>query len=96
MYLCRIVDYSIYLLVTYMQDRYAYTRDLPRLDEQQDWKLISATEQDGYTIIEMERPLETCDSRDDFTLNVVNYKITLWLSGTFSYLNVACVLTNLV
>ena len=54
------------------QDRYADARSLPRLDEQQDWKLIDAIEQDGYTIIEMERPLETCDSRDDFTLIVVN------------------------
>ena len=47
---------------------------MPRLDEQQDWKLINATEEDGYTIIEMERALETCDSQDDLTLNVVNYK----------------------
>ena len=39
---------------------------------------MNATEQDGYTIIEMERALETCDSQDDITLNVVNYNNTLW------------------
>ena len=33
-------------------------------------RLINATEEDGYTIIEMERPLETCDSQDDFTLTL--------------------------
>lgn len=55
-----------------LQDRYAFARTMPRLDEQQDWKLIDATEKDGYTIIEMERPIETCDTKDDITLNVVN------------------------
>ena len=54
---------------------------MPCLDEQQDWKLINATEEDGYTIIEMERALETCDSQDDITLNVVKYNdhfVVLW------------------
>ena len=70
--LCNIHQIAWYgqLLVT--QDRYANARSLPRLDEQQDWKLINATEEDGYTIIEMERALETCDSQNDFTLSPVS------------------------
>ncbi len=55
-----------------MQDRYAYFFGLPRLDNQQDWTLINAREEDGFTVVEMERPLETCDVSDDLTLFVVS------------------------
>ena len=48
----------------------------------------------------MERPLETCDSQDDFTLNVVNKLLPIinarWFCGTFFYIDMACADCNLI
>ena len=47
-----------------IQDRYAERRELPPIDESQDWFLVSGQEKDGVTILEFSRKFITCDSRD--------------------------------
>ena len=48
------------------QDRYAVGRYEPPIDNMQDWFLISARQDDGYTELEFSRNFTTCDneSRD--------------------------------
>ena len=53
-----------------LQDRFAEVRATPPIDQQQDWRLVTAEEQDGYTILEFSRKLITCDDRDlDITVS---------------------------
>ena len=47
-----------------MQDRFAFGRATPRYDANQDWKLTDASEDGGYTTLQFERKLETCDDED--------------------------------
>ena len=50
--------------VATLQDRFADIRATPTVDPQQDWKLLGAEEENGYTIMEFTRKLVTCDDRD--------------------------------
>ena len=45
-----------------MQDRYAEERVTPPIDAMQDWFLISAAINDGYTELEFSRNFTTCDN----------------------------------
>lgn len=57
-----------------MQDRYAVAEALPPVDSNQDWRLTSAEEDDGYTILEFNRNFTTCDDRDrNITVNMCKY-----------------------
>ena len=47
-----------------LQDRFADFRATPTVDPQQDWTLLGAEEENGYTIVEFTRKLVTCDDRD--------------------------------
>ena len=38
---------------------------MPQVDTQQDYELISLTEEDGKTIMKMKRKFDTCDSEDN-------------------------------
>ena len=55
-----------------MQDRYASAYQLPRLDNSQDWLLLNASEDVGYTVLEFMRDFQTCDLQDDRALNLVS------------------------
>ncbi|XP_065886142.1 DBH-like monooxygenase protein 1 homolog [Dysidea avara] len=46
-------------------DHYAFSYELPRLDISQDWILLNATEDVGYTVLEFMRDFQTCDLQDD-------------------------------
>ena len=61
-----------------MQDRYAETRALPPIDDSQDWFLISAEEEGGFTILEFSRNLTTCDSKDlDIKVRIAIFRTML-------------------
>ena len=47
-----------------MQDRFADTRSLPPVDDHQDWFLLRAEEEGGYTTLEFTRNYTSCDTRD--------------------------------
>ena len=51
-------------------------RSTPPIDEQQDWYLIRAEEEDGYTTLEFWRNFISCDSKDRNILVCVVYKLT--------------------
>ena len=55
----------------WLQDRYAFARATPRYDASQDWKLIGGSEEGGFTTLQFERQLETCDE-DDLAINFVS------------------------
>ena len=67
------------LLLTYLlQDRFAETWATPPIDKQQDWTLLTADEEDGYTILEFTRKLITCDNRDlDITVRCYESCVTV-------------------
>ena len=66
--MCGKTGYCICCLI--LQDRFAVNRVTPPIDQQQDWRLLSAEEEDGYTILEFTRKLVTCDDRDlDITVS---------------------------
>ena len=58
-----------------MQDRYAYDRVVPSYDVSQDWELTGANEEGGFTTLQFERKLDTCDSNDR-AINFVSHKGT--------------------
>jgi hypothetical protein len=45
-------------------DRWASMLALPTVDDCQDWTLVSASEEDGYTTLEIKRALDTKDAQD--------------------------------
>ena len=45
-----------------LKDRYARGRYEPLIDNMQDWFLISARQDDGYTELEFSRNFTTCDN----------------------------------
>ena len=47
-----------------MQDRFADGRSLPPVDNQQNWFLLNAEEEGGYTTLEFTRNYTSCDTRD--------------------------------
>jgi Copper type II ascorbate-dependent monooxygenase, N-terminal domain len=47
-------------------------RSVPKVDECQNWELISTTIEDGWMIIEMIRPLDTMDTQDHEIINDSN------------------------
>ena len=56
----------------WLQDRYAFARATPSNDVSQDWVLTGANEEGGFTTLQFERKLETCDP-DDLAINFVSY-----------------------
>lgn len=48
----------------YLQDYTSYDASTPRLDAQQDWNLLNATEADGITYVKFSRRLSTGDPVD--------------------------------
>ena len=55
----------------WLQDRYAFNRTIPSYDVSQDWELTGANEEGGFTTLQFERKLETCDP-DDIAINFVS------------------------
>ena len=55
-----------------LQGRYAYGRTTPRIDVSQDWILTGGNEEGGFTTLQFERKLDTCDS-DDIAIHFVSY-----------------------
>ena len=54
------------------QDYYVFSYEQPRLDISQDWVLLNATEDVGYTVLEFMRDFQTCDLQDDNTITFVS------------------------
>ena len=52
------------LCIYYMQDRFAFQRELPPIDPVQDWYLTMSVQEDSYTQLEFHRNYITCDQRD--------------------------------
>jgi hypothetical protein len=48
----------------YLQDRFAFGRTMPKIDEQQNVDLLSSSESDTATILEFRRKLRACDAND--------------------------------
>ena len=57
----------------WLQDRYAFARTTPRFDASQDWTLTGANEEGGFTTLQFERKLDTCDQEEDLAINFVSY-----------------------
>ena len=47
-----------------LQDRYADSKAVPPIDDQQDYELTDSQESDGKTLLKFKRKFDTCDSRD--------------------------------
>jgi hypothetical protein len=60
-----------------MKDCYATGNAAPSADSSQDWVLLEANEQDGYTMLKYKRKIETCDTQYDRAVNV-RYLILTW------------------
>jgi len=58
--------------MNWLQDHYADSYETPRLDTSQDWMLLSAYEEVGYTVLEFIRDFQTCDLQDDRTIAFVS------------------------
>ncbi|CAG7732760.1 unnamed protein product [Allacma fusca] len=48
----------------YFTDRWATAKREPKIDDHQDWELISASENNTHTILNFGRPFDTCDPED--------------------------------
>ncbi|GIY34652.1 DBH-like monooxygenase protein 1 homolog [Caerostris darwini] len=48
----------------YFQDRYGEGNFLPKIDEIQNWNLVSGRENDTHTVLIFRRKLDTCDKED--------------------------------
>eukprot|EP00058_Branchiostoma_floridae_P024993 XP_002610483.1 hypothetical protein BRAFLDRAFT_85624 [Branchiostoma floridae] len=48
----------------HLTDRYAEAKAQPRMDESQDWELVSGYENETHTVLRFNRKLTTCDVRD--------------------------------
>ncbi|EDO49634.1 predicted protein [Nematostella vectensis] len=48
----------------FLTDRYADGEYMPKIDDHNDYKLISGTEENGKTILKFSRKIDTCDPRD--------------------------------
>ncbi|XP_015758353.1 PREDICTED: DBH-like monooxygenase protein 1 isoform X1 [Acropora digitifera] len=51
--------------VPYFQDRHADGHMMPEIDSQQDYELISLTEENGKTVMKFKRKFDTCDADDN-------------------------------
>ena len=58
-------------MIILLQDRYAYGRTTPSIDDSQDWVLTGGNEEGGFTTLQFERKLDTCDP-DDTAINLVS------------------------
>lgn len=47
-----------------LQDRYADSKAVPPIDDQQDYELTYSQESNGRTLLKFKRKFDTCDSRD--------------------------------
>ena len=47
-----------------LQDRYADSKAVPPVDDQQDYELTDFQESDGKTLLKFKRKFDTCDPRD--------------------------------
>ena len=72
----------VYQLYYYsvLQDRFAEARATPPIDESQDWSLVGAEEDDGYTVLEFTRNYYSCD--DDYDLNIEASELQVLCHGT--------------
>ena len=61
-YKCRLTSHTSVLMI--LQDRYAYGRTTPSIDVSQDWALTGGNEEGGFTTLQFERRLDTCDPND--------------------------------
>ncbi|XP_035696831.1 DBH-like monooxygenase protein 1 [Branchiostoma floridae] len=50
--------------IAHLTDRYAEAKAQPRMDESQDWELVSGYENETHTVLRFNRKLTTCDVRD--------------------------------
>lgn len=57
------------------QDRYAFKKGMPVLDDQQDWKLINGYENETHTMLQFSRKFDTCDHQD-FPITVTHIQIS--------------------
>ena len=79
----------IILLHAILQDRYADQRSKPAIDNMQDWFLISAAINNGYTELEFSRNFTTCDneSKDlDILVSLWKYESNTKLLFYFPFL----------
>ena len=70
-YKCRLTSHTSVWMIILLQDRYAYGRTTPSIDDSQDWVLTGANEEGGFTTLQFERKLDTCDP-DDTAINLVS------------------------
>lgn len=62
-----------------LKDTHATGFVTPITDNAQDWVLIGAKEENGYTILKMKRKLNTCDKENDIEIKEeTNYLIVAW------------------
>ena len=66
-----VYDNGWHVMHLHIQDRYAFARTTPRLDVSQDWIMTGANEGSGFTTLQFERKLDTCD-QDDIAINFVS------------------------
>ena len=76
------VEFDNFLL----QDRYAWGRYEPSIDEEQNWFLLNGDEEYGYTTLQFTRNFTTCDEITDLDITVINHSHLLSLSLSLSLL----------
>ena len=59
-YMCCLLNIFGFML----QDRYSLDESEPKIDRSQDWQMLRGLEENGVTIIQFKRPLDTCDDKD--------------------------------
>ena len=64
---------ALSFLPSIIQDRYAFGRFTPEIDEEQNWFLISGKEENGTTILQFWRKFTSCDDHD-MDVTVIVYK----------------------
>jgi hypothetical protein len=63
----------------YLKDCFASAESTPKTDKSQDWFLLEAAEQDGYTMLKYKRKLETCDRQYDRPITEgTNFVLFAW------------------
>lgn len=65
--------YETYNSCLHIQDRRTdpNIRQVPTVDAQQDWNLIAGRQEDGFTILEFSRALDTGDTTGDLVIGEV-------------------------
>ncbi|CAF1000533.1 unnamed protein product [Brachionus calyciflorus] len=60
---------------SYLKDTYATSKSTPLVDDEQNWDLLDASEQDGYTILKIKRKLITCDQGNDYDIKLETQRL---------------------